>query len=178
MRRRERRQSTGVALSQRSLDKGPASSAGGTVDRQGHERSRVRRPRPLSRNRGRDDGDRSDRVLWTEARNLPTDDPHTASVLMRATAAQSARTEKPVYHIALSFSPENAVDRATMVQAADGLMNDLGLREPQALIIAHGDSRHPHVHLMINRVHPEAFRPWLVWDWRSRWRERLGSDSI
>lgn len=89
---------------------------------------------------------------------------------MRATAAQSARTEKPVYHIALSFSPENAVDRATMVQAADGLMNDLGLREPRALIIAHGDSRHPHVHLMINRVHPEAFRPWLVWDWRSRWQ--------
>lgn len=74
---------------------------------------------------GRNDANHSDRVVWTDARNLPTDDPHTASLLMRATAAQSARTEKPVYHIALSFNPEDAVDRATMVQV-DRLMNDLG----------------------------------------------------
>lgn len=106
------------------------------------------------------DGTSPDRVEWIEARNLPTNDPHTASLLMRATAAQSVRVQKPVYHIALSFDPDDGVDRAAMVRVADRLLNDLGLDEHQALIVAHGDTRHAHVHLMINRVHPETFRAW------------------
>lgn len=47
-----------------------------------------------------------------------------------------------------------------MVQVADRLVRDLRLQEHQALIMAHGDTRHPHLHLMINRVHPETFRAW------------------
>lgn len=50
---------------------------------------------------GRDEN-AADRVEWIEARNLPTNDPETASLLMRATAAQSNRVQRPVYHIALS----------------------------------------------------------------------------
>lgn len=106
------------------------------------------------------DGNASDRVEWIEARNLPTDDPHTASLLMLATAAQSVRVQKPVYHVALSFDPDDGVDPSTMVHVADRLLNDLGLQEHQALIVAHGDTRHAHVHLMINRVHPKSFRAW------------------
>lgn len=105
-------------------------------------------------------GNDPDRVDWIEARNLPTTDPETASLLMRATAARSDRTEKPVYHIALSFDPKDAVDRATMVRVVDRLLSDLGLQQHQVLIVAHGDTNHPHLHLMINRVHPETFRAW------------------
>lgn len=56
----------------------------------------------------------ADRVAWTETRNLSTDDPHTASRLMQMTAERSARAEKPVYHIALSFDPHDA-DRKSVV---------------------------------------------------------------
>ena len=45
-------------------------------------------------------GNHPERVEWIEARNLPTSDPRTASLLMRATAAQSDRVQKPVYHLA------------------------------------------------------------------------------
>lgn len=109
----------------------------------------------LGRN-GNDPG----RVEWIEARNLPTNDPQTASLLMRATAAQSDRIQKPVYHIALSFDPDDAVDRATMLRVADRLLRDLGLQEHQALIVAHGDTRHAHLHIMVNRVHPQTYRAW------------------
>lgn len=105
-------------------------------------------------------GNTTDRVEWIEARNLPTNDPQTASLLMRATAAQSDRVQKPVYHIALSFDPDDAVDHATMVRVADRLLADLGLNDHQALIVAHGDTRHPHLHIMVNRVHPETHRAW------------------
>lgn len=106
------------------------------------------------------DANSPDRVEWIEARNLPTNDPQTASLMMRATAAQSVRVEKPVHHIALSFDPDDGADRAMMVRVADRLLDDLGLRKHQALIVAHGDTRHAHVHLMVNRVHPETFRAW------------------
>lgn len=106
------------------------------------------------------EGTDPDRVEWVEGRNLPTSDPETAGLLMRATAARSDRIERPVYHIALSFDPDDPVGRTQMVQVADRLLKDLDLRDHQALIVAHGDTRHAHLHLMVNRVHPETFRAW------------------
>jgi hypothetical protein len=100
------------------------------------------------------------RVEWIEARNLPTTDPRTAGLLMRATAAQSHRVQRPVYHVALSFDPGDPVDPTKMNAVADRLLHDLGLQEHQVLIVAHGDTTHRHVHLMVNRVHPETFRAW------------------
>ncbi len=57
------------------------------------------------------DGDAADRVAWTSARNLPTDDPALAARLMGATAALSDRVQKPVYHLVVSFDPADQVDR-------------------------------------------------------------------
>jgi hypothetical protein len=105
-------------------------------------------------------GNHPERVEWIEARNLPTSDPRTASLLMRATAAQSDRVQKPVYHLAISFDPADPVDRTTMHQVAERLLADLGLQEYQALMVAHRDTGHPHLHVMLNRVHPETGRAW------------------
>ena len=106
------------------------------------------------------DGASPDRVDWIEARNLPTDDPRTAGILMRATAHESDRVEKPVYHLAISFDHGDPVDRAAVSGVADRVLSDLGLEEHQVLMVAHRDKEHAHVHLAINRVHPETGRAW------------------
>ena len=108
-------------------------------------------------------GEEWDRVAWSAGRNLPTDDPELAAKFMRATAAQSDRVEKPVYHIALSFDPSDAVDRATMERVADRVLERLGLTEHQAVIVAHRDREHAHVHILVNRVHPETGLAWERW---------------
>lgn len=105
-------------------------------------------------------GTESERVGWIEARNLPTNDPQTVSLLMRATAAQSDRVQKPVYHLAISFDRGDPVDRTTMHRVADRVLSDLGVGEHQALLVAHRDTEHPHLHVMLNRVHPETGRAW------------------
>jgi hypothetical protein len=105
------------------------------------------------------------RVAWIASRNLPTDDPELAARIMRATAAQNVRVKEPVYHVALSFDPGDVVDRAAMERVADRVVETLGLQEHQVLIVAHADRDHPHVHLLINRVHPETGKVW------SRWRD-------
>jgi hypothetical protein len=108
-------------------------------------------------------GDEIDRVAWSSGRNLPTDDPELAATFMRASAAKSDRVEKPVYQIVLSFDPGDKVDRAAMERVADGVLDRLGLREHQAVIVAHQDRAHSHMHVFINRVHPETGKAWERW---------------
>src|SRR5260370_42024288 len=97
-------------------------------------------------------------VAWTASRNLPSDDPSLAASVMAATAAPNTRVDKPTYHIALSFAPDDPVDRAVMERVADRVLEKLRLAEHQALLVAHQDRPHPHVHILVNKVHPQPGR--------------------
>ncbi len=108
-------------------------------------------------------GEEQDRVAWTTGRNLPTEEPELAATFMRATAAQSDRIEKPVYHIVVSFDPSDPVEQGMMERVADRLLERLGLAEHQAVIVAHRDRDHAHLHIMVNRVHPETGKAWERW---------------
>ena len=101
-----------------------------------------------------------DRVEWTSTRNLPTEDPRYAAAVMRATAEQNPRVQKPVYHLSLSASPGEQISKEKWERIADRVLIRLGLDDRQALVVAHNDTRHPHIHLMINRVHPEHLKAW------------------
>ena len=108
-------------------------------------------------------GDEPNRVAWSTARNLPTNDPQLAAKIMRATAAQNVRVDQPVYHLALSFDPRDIVDRQQMERVADRVLTELGLRDYQSLIVAHRDRQHSHLHILINRVHPVSHKAWDRW---------------
>ncbi|HEY0019466.1 MAG TPA: relaxase/mobilization nuclease domain-containing protein [Longimicrobium sp.] len=100
------------------------------------------------------------RVSWIEARNLPTADPQAAARIMHVTARDSERVENPVYHLIVSFDAGDPVTRDVMRRVADRTLRDLGLQDYQALIVAHGDRAHAHLHIMVNRVHPERCTAW------------------
>lgn len=105
-------------------------------------------------------GQERERVAWSTARNLPTNDPELAGTIMRATAERSTRVEQPVYHLVLSFDPDDGVDRATMERVADRVLTRIQLHEHQAVIVAHRDREHAHIHILVNRVHPETGLAW------------------
>lgn len=77
-----------------------------------------------------------------------------AERIMAGTASLSY-TRKPVFHLSISFAPGDAVDEALMKRVMARTLSDLGLGEHQAVIMAHIDTDDPHVHAMVNRVHPE-----------------------
>lgn len=111
-------------------------------------------------------GKEQDRVAWHTTRNLPTTDPDLAVTFMRATATRNYFVQKPAYQMVLNFAPEDRVDRAIMERVADRVLERLGLAQHQALLVAHSDRSHPHVHIMVCRVHPETGRTWSTWqDW-------------
>lgn len=109
--------------------------------------------------RGRGRVDPSQRVGWVEFQNLPTRRMDIAERIMAGTASLSY-TRKPVFHLSISFAPGDSVDEALMKRVMARTLADLGLGEHQAVIVAHIDTDDPHVHAMVNRVHPETGVAW------------------
>jgi hypothetical protein len=109
-----------------------------------------------------------ERVAWTKALNTLEDDPehviaemqHTAmnqNILKRQAGMRldGRPTEQTVMTVALSWSPTQKPTRDDMIDAAKSYLDHMGWSDLQTLLVAHNDTKHPHVHLIINRVHPE-----------------------
>ena len=107
----------------------------------------------------------SDRVAWTQTLNLPTDNPHQAARMMAATVGYApalkeqhgvksgGRTlEKPVYAYSLAWKSGEQPSRKDQETAVESSLRSLKLSGRQALVIAHRDTKHSHVHVIVNRV--------------------------
>lgn len=119
-----------------------------------------------------DKGARSaERVAWTETLNLRTDDPQAAIHVMNWTArhadeikhmaglpATGRSLENPVLQFSLSWHPEQKPTRAEMSEAAREALEAIGMHRHQALLVCHADEPQAHVHVIVNRVHPETGR--------------------
>lgn len=101
-----------------------------------------------------------DRVTWAETRNLLTEDPAFAPRLMRATANQSKRCAKPVYHLVVSWHKDENPSDDLMRLVGDTTIEDMGLGDHQAVLAAHDDTAHRHLHIVFSRVHPETGKAW------------------
>ena len=109
----------------------------------------------------------AERVAWLETRNLATDSPQTARRIMIATAQEAAAKKagqtgrkdvKPVLAFSLAWHPSEAegLTRAEMVRAADEALQVAKLDHLQAVLIAHNDTAHPHLHIVLNRIDPHT----------------------
>lgn len=111
----------------------------------------------------------SDRVAWTETRNLATDNPQHAWKIMASTALDQARLKNhagvkntgrksadSVLHMTLSWHPEEkpGLSKDEMMRAALGAVRALRADDRQVLFVCHSDEPQPHVHVLINRVSP------------------------
>ncbi len=123
------------------------------------------------RQEGEQERTTTERIDWTHTRGLMTDDPDFAVRLMAATAMDKDRLKEAagvrktgnkskgdVYAYSIAWHPDEKgkFDKAQMLEAADQSIKALGAQDHQALIVAHNDEPHPHVHVIINLVHPET----------------------
>lgn len=127
------------------------------------------------------------RVVFAETLNLRTDDPDRAAELMAWTAGHCAelkaqagvkatgrKPEKPVYAFSLSWGREETPDPAHMRVQGRGALEALGLSGHEAVLIGHRDREHPHIHVIVNLVHPETGKTANVYRDRltlSKWAE-------
>jgi hypothetical protein len=112
----------------------------------------------------------SERVLWTHTLNLASDDPglavhemlwsyRAADDLKRQAGIKAGgrRLENPVRHFSLNWHPSETPSGQHMIETVESFLAHMGWQEHQVLIVCH-DDKHPHVHVMLNSVHPETGR--------------------
>ena len=110
----------------------------------------------------------NERVAWTHTHNLANDHVPSAVDEMVWTArnaellkqeagvrAGGRPTENSVKHASLNWAPDEKPTCEHMISSTEGFLRHMGWQEHQAVIVAHND-KHPHVHVMINVVHPET----------------------
>lgn len=109
-----------------------------------------------------------ERVAFTHTENLLTADAEKSLRVMAWTAQHQAdlkaaagvkatgrKLEKPVHTFMLSWAPGEEPDHAHMIEAAKSAMAALDLAEHEALYVGHDDTDKRHIHIIVNRVHPE-----------------------
>jgi hypothetical protein len=100
-----------------------------------------------------------EKIEFKEAHNLAGDHKDHYVRMMEDTASMS-KAEKPVYHVSLSYSEADNPTKEMMLEDGNQVLQKLGLEDHQAVFVAHQDTDHKHLHMMINRVHPEKGRAW------------------
>ncbi len=109
-----------------------------------------------------------ERVAWSETGNMYTNDIHKAAKVMawtdlhadelkrEAGGSLSGRKSETgaVYHYSLSWANGETPSREHMSDTAKSTLDKLGLSEHQYYVVAHDDTKHAHVHVVANLVHP------------------------
>lgn len=100
--------------------------------------------------------------------------------------------EKPVYHWALAYHPNDNVSDEQMLKDTEEFLDKMGFGNTQYVVIAHRDTDHPHVHVianivdndgkriptykMIDKAHKEAAR--ITKDRGYTWGEKASKKTI
>jgi hypothetical protein len=109
----------------------------------------------------------ADRVDWTATQNLashPEDawfemfETYRDSDQLKERAGRAARGRKntaPVLHYMLSWAKDDQPTPEHMRETALSSLKALGLQDHQAVLSAHHDKEHLHVHIVVNTVNPD-----------------------
>jgi hypothetical protein len=111
----------------------------------------------------------AERVEWTHTMNLANDHVPCAVNEMLWTArdaellkqeagvrAGGGAIEKPVKHLSLNWAAEDNPSREHMLATTEQFLRQMGWQDHQAVVVAHNDKAHKHVHVMLNAVHHET----------------------
>lgn len=94
----------------------------------------------------------------------------TAAAEMKALEFFNPRCHDAVFHYELAWPPGERPSRAEWTDAALHTLKQLRFDEHLYVIVAHNDKKHFHIHIMVNKIHPETYRAhtpsfsWLALD--------------
>ena len=82
----------------------------------------------------------------------------TAAEEMRDVAYENPRVSQPLMHFQLCWKPGETPSESQWLSSAERSIEALGFSQHQYIIVPHEDKEHFHVHVMLNRVHPESVK--------------------
>ena len=94
----------------------------------------------------------------------------TVAIQMEGIAFLNPRCKDALCHYELAWPPGERPTQQQWTDCALHTLRELGYQDHQYMIVAHDDKKHFHIHIMLNKVHPETFkahtpyRNWLTLD--------------
>lgn len=88
------------------------------------------------------------------SRGIMDTDPLSAASSFNIQAMLHPGVKRPVGHICISFHPDDApmLTNDLMVELCEVWMKGMGIADTQYLLVRHYDTKHPHMHLVFNRI--------------------------
>ena len=98
------------------------------------------------------------KIDYYGGRGFLCDDLNSRKAEMTALASDAPKCTNPITHWVMSWQEHERPTRDQLEESIDILLEELGMTDHQAIYAAHQDTENYHVHVMINRVHPDTLR--------------------
>ena len=96
------------------------------------------------------------KIDYYGGRGFLCDDLNSRKAEMTALASDAPKCTNPITHWVMSWQEHERPTRDQLEESIDILLEELGMTDHQAIYAAHQDTENYHVHVMINRVHPDT----------------------
>lgn len=99
-----------------------------------------------------------EKCVYAGARGFITNDPQSQAAEMIALSEETVRSKDTINHYVLSWREGEQPSPEQVEEVVSIFMEELGVTEHQAIYGLHADTDNLHLHLAINRVHPETLK--------------------
>jgi Relaxase/Mobilisation nuclease domain len=99
-----------------------------------------------------------DKIAYTGGRGFIGDSLICHQAEMIALAEDAPKSTNPITHWMVSWKQDEKPSREQVEQAIDILMSELELKDHQVIYALHQDTNNIHLHLAVNRVHPDTLK--------------------
>jgi hypothetical protein len=99
-----------------------------------------------------------EKLAYSGSRNFFSGTPAGWKAEMIALASESVQSRMPVTHWSLSWQENELPDHEQIDEAVDVFLQRMGLEGHQIIYALHKNTGHYHVHIAVNRTHPETMK--------------------
>lgn len=100
----------------------------------------------------------NEKCLYAGARGFLSDDYQTQKAEMLALSQEAVRSSDTINHYVLSWQEGEQPNARQVEEAVDIFLQELGLEGHQVMYGLHVDTANVHLHIAINRMHPETLK--------------------
>ncbi|MDR4516170.1 MAG: relaxase/mobilization nuclease domain-containing protein [Nitrosomonas sp.] len=105
-----------------------------------------------------DSQSKTERVGVVRITNCAFENMDDAVIEILATQRMNMRaTSDKIYHLIISFQPDDRVNDQNLAEIEERLCEGLGFKDHQRISVVHHDTDNLHIHVAINKIHPERF---------------------
>jgi hypothetical protein len=100
----------------------------------------------------------NEKCVYSGARSFLTDTQNSQKAEMLALSQEAVRSKDTVNHYVMSWQDSEHPNHKQIDEAVSIFLDELGLKDHQTVYGLHADTDNLHLHLVINRVHPDTLK--------------------